>query len=79
MADAIGALPRIKPSDCRTWVSQHCDGDVVAEAYERTYRSVLLPNTATQPGLPAVAELELGATERPALELAYPEVALASV
>ncbi len=79
MADAIGALPRIKPSDCRTWVSQHCDGDVVAEAYERIYRSVLLPNTAAQPGLPAVAELELGATELPALELPHPEVALASV
>jgi glycosyltransferase involved in cell wall biosynthesis len=41
MADAIGQLSQIDPRDCRAWVSQHCDGDVVAAAYERTYRSVL--------------------------------------
>ena len=40
MADAIGQLPRIRPRDCRDWVSQHCDGDVVAAAYERVFRSV---------------------------------------
>jgi glycosyltransferase involved in cell wall biosynthesis len=43
MADAIGHLPRIAPRDCRAWVSQHCDGEVVAAAYERIYRSVALP------------------------------------
>ena len=40
MADAIGHLPRISARDCRDWVSRHCDGDVVAGAYERAYRSV---------------------------------------
>jgi len=48
MADAIGHLPRIKASDCRTWVSDHCDGDVVAAAYERAYRSVVLPHAAAE-------------------------------
>jgi glycosyltransferase involved in cell wall biosynthesis len=43
MADAIGQLPRIASRDCRAWVSQHCDVEVVAAAYERTYRSVALP------------------------------------
>jgi glycosyltransferase involved in cell wall biosynthesis len=43
MADAIGHLPRIDPRECRAWVRQHCDGDVVAAAYERTYRSVAAP------------------------------------
>jgi glycosyltransferase involved in cell wall biosynthesis len=42
MAVAIGQLPRIAARDCRAWVSQHCDADVVAGAYERTYRSVAL-------------------------------------
>jgi len=40
MADAIGHLPRIDARDCRHWVSQHCDGEVVAAAYERIFRSV---------------------------------------
>jgi len=44
MADAIGRLPRIDARNCRTWVSQHCDVEVVAAAYERTYRSVALPS-----------------------------------
>jgi glycosyltransferase involved in cell wall biosynthesis len=48
MADAIGQLQRIKARDCRTWVSEHCDGEVVAAAYERTYRSVVLPRAATE-------------------------------
>ncbi len=47
MADAIGQLPRIAAHDCRAWVSQHCDGDVVAAAYERTYQSVTLPRLST--------------------------------
>jgi glycosyltransferase involved in cell wall biosynthesis len=40
MAEAIGRLPRIDAQACRTWVSQHCDVEVVCAAYERTYRSV---------------------------------------
>jgi glycosyltransferase involved in cell wall biosynthesis len=40
MAVAVGQLSRIGARDCRAWVSQHCDVDVVAAAYERTYRSV---------------------------------------
>jgi glycosyltransferase involved in cell wall biosynthesis len=47
MADAIGHLPRIAARDCRAWVRQHCDREVVAAAYERTYRSVALPQRAT--------------------------------
>ncbi len=42
MADAIGQLSRIGARDCRAWVSGHCDVEVVAAAYERTYRSVAL-------------------------------------
>lgn len=49
MAEAIGQLPRIDARDCRAWVSRHCDGDVVAAAYERTFRSVL--------ARPAIGEL----------------------
>ena len=41
MADAVGQLPRIDVRSCRAWVSQHCDVEVVAGAYERTYRSVI--------------------------------------
>ena len=41
MAAAVGRLDSIAPRDCRNWVSLHCDLDVVAAAYERTYRSVL--------------------------------------
>jgi glycosyltransferase involved in cell wall biosynthesis len=47
MADAIGQLPRIDGRDCRAWVSRHCDVEVVADAYERTYRSVVSSNAAT--------------------------------
>jgi glycosyltransferase involved in cell wall biosynthesis len=46
MADAIGALQRIDARDCRTWVRQHCDAQVVAAAYARTYRSVASPRVA---------------------------------
>jgi glycosyltransferase involved in cell wall biosynthesis len=48
MADAIGHLPRIAPHDCRDWVRRHCDGEVVTDAYERTYRSVVLPRVAME-------------------------------
>ncbi len=40
MGAAVARLPRIAPRDCRAWVAEHCDVDVVAAAYERTYRSV---------------------------------------
>ncbi len=40
MAAAIGRLQQIKASDCRAWVAAHCDVEVVAAAYERTYRSM---------------------------------------
>ena len=30
--------------DCRAWVAEHCDVDVVAAAYERIYRSVARPH-----------------------------------
>ena len=37
MAAAVGRLDEIDPRDCRAWVAEHCDADVVAEAYERSY------------------------------------------
>jgi glycosyltransferase involved in cell wall biosynthesis len=40
MVDAVGLLQRIDARDCRAWVSQHCDVEVVAAAYEQTYLSV---------------------------------------
>jgi glycosyltransferase involved in cell wall biosynthesis len=40
MGAAVGRLPGIAPRDCRAWVAEHCDIDVVAAAYEQTYRSV---------------------------------------
>src|ERR1700729_3127012 len=40
MTPAVGRLPRISPRDCRAWVREHCDVEVVAAAYERTYRAV---------------------------------------
>jgi glycosyltransferase involved in cell wall biosynthesis len=40
MAAAVERLPDISARDCRAWVEEHCDVDVVAAAYERVYRSV---------------------------------------
>jgi glycosyltransferase involved in cell wall biosynthesis len=40
MGAAVDRLPHIAPRDCRAWVAEHCHVDVVAAAYERTYRSV---------------------------------------
>jgi glycosyltransferase involved in cell wall biosynthesis len=40
MAAAIGRLPMIAPRACRAWVAEHCCADVVAAAYEWTYRAV---------------------------------------
>jgi glycosyltransferase involved in cell wall biosynthesis len=46
MGAAVGRLSRIAPRDCRAWVAEHCDVDVVAAAYERVYRSVAHPRVA---------------------------------
>ncbi len=46
MAAAAGWLPGIAARDCRNWVAEHCDVDIVAAAYERTYRSVVRQNSA---------------------------------
>jgi glycosyltransferase involved in cell wall biosynthesis len=37
MAAAIGRLGSIAAGDCRAWVSEHCDVDVIAAAYEAAY------------------------------------------
>jgi glycosyltransferase involved in cell wall biosynthesis len=47
MAAAVGRLPRIAPRKCRAWVAEHCDVDVVASAYERTYHSVMRRRAGT--------------------------------
>ena len=52
MADAIGQLHRIDARDCRAWVRQNCDVEVVAAAYERVYREAALP--LSSPGALAV-------------------------
>jgi len=44
MGAAVGRLPGIAARDCRVWVAEHCDVDVVAAAYEQTYRSVMRPS-----------------------------------
>jgi glycosyltransferase involved in cell wall biosynthesis len=41
MAVAVGRLSSIAARDCRAWVSAHCDVDVVADAYEATYRAAV--------------------------------------
>jgi glycosyltransferase involved in cell wall biosynthesis len=46
MAAAVGRLPEIAARDCRAWVARHCDVDVVAAAYERTYRSAMQAEVA---------------------------------
>jgi glycosyltransferase involved in cell wall biosynthesis len=45
MAAAVDRLPTIAPRDCRRWVAEHCDVNVVAAAYERTYRSIVRMET----------------------------------
>jgi glycosyltransferase involved in cell wall biosynthesis len=40
MGTAVDQLPHIAARDCRAWVVEHCDVDVVAAAYESAYRSV---------------------------------------
>jgi len=46
MGAAVGRLPSIAARDCRAWVAEHCDVDVVAAAYERIYLSVARRSTA---------------------------------
>jgi glycosyltransferase involved in cell wall biosynthesis len=41
MGAAVDQLSRIAAQDCRAWVGEHCDVDVVAAAYEFAYRSVV--------------------------------------
>jgi glycosyltransferase involved in cell wall biosynthesis len=48
MAAAIHRLHTIVPRDCRDWVTLHCDQDVVAAAYERTYDSVVQARSAME-------------------------------
>jgi glycosyltransferase involved in cell wall biosynthesis len=40
MAVAVGRSGQIEPRTCRAWVRENCDVEVVACAYERTYRAV---------------------------------------
>lgn len=46
MAAAVGRLGGIVARDCRAWVTQYCDVEVVADAYESTYRAALHPREA---------------------------------
>ena len=41
MAAAVGRLPEIVAADCRNWVAEHCDIDVVAHAYEQAYAGAI--------------------------------------
>jgi glycosyltransferase involved in cell wall biosynthesis len=47
MAAAVGRLESISPRDCRAWVAEHCDVNVVAGAYERAYRAAGRTRTET--------------------------------
>jgi glycosyltransferase involved in cell wall biosynthesis len=49
MAAAISRLSAIDARRCRDWVAAHCDVDVVAAAYERSYRSVASPHVRRIP------------------------------
>jgi len=41
MAAAVGRLADISARDCRAWVADNCDVDVVAGAYESAYRAAV--------------------------------------
>jgi glycosyltransferase involved in cell wall biosynthesis len=47
MAAAVGRLGSIAARDCRAWVAEHCDVDVVAGAYEAAYRAAARPREET--------------------------------
>ena len=46
MAAAVGDLGEIAARDCRAWVAEHCDVNVVASAYESAYRGAARPRAA---------------------------------
>jgi glycosyltransferase involved in cell wall biosynthesis len=48
MAAAVGRLESICARDCRAWVAEHCDVDVVAAAYESAYRAAARARTETK-------------------------------
>jgi glycosyltransferase involved in cell wall biosynthesis len=41
MAAAVHRLSCIAPRDCRQWVAEHCDADVIAGEYEGAYRAAI--------------------------------------
>jgi glycosyltransferase involved in cell wall biosynthesis len=41
MGAAVARLHQIDAHECRRWIAEHCDVDVVAAAYERAYRAVM--------------------------------------
>ncbi|MDQ2897122.1 MAG: glycosyltransferase family 4 protein [Actinomycetota bacterium] len=41
MGMAVSQLPHIAPAACRTWVAEHCEAGVVAQAYEQAYRAAI--------------------------------------
>jgi glycosyltransferase involved in cell wall biosynthesis len=45
MAGAVARLPRIAGAACRAWVAEHCDINVVVNAYERAYRAAIVDAT----------------------------------
>ncbi|HTD08042.1 MAG TPA: glycosyltransferase family 4 protein [Solirubrobacteraceae bacterium] len=47
MAAAVARIESISPRDCRAWVAEHCDVNVVAGAYESTYRAAAYRREAT--------------------------------
>jgi glycosyltransferase involved in cell wall biosynthesis len=47
MAAAVGRIESISPRNCRAWVAEHCDVNVVADAYESTYRAAAYRREAT--------------------------------
>jgi glycosyltransferase involved in cell wall biosynthesis len=47
MAGAVGRLGSISARDCRAWVSEHCDVNIVAAAYESAYRTAAHRREAT--------------------------------
>jgi glycosyltransferase involved in cell wall biosynthesis len=47
MAAAVERLGSISARDCRAWVADHCDVNVVARAYESAYRAAARARTET--------------------------------
>ena len=45
MAAAVEHVESISARDCRAWVAEHCDVNVVAGAYESAYRAAARPRT----------------------------------